>query len=281
MTARSFAERFFLEDISLRLALVLAVMIGATTAIYVFGLGYVTGTSDFWNYPVGDAEMMVTGWNYFVHDAWHWPLALTKMTQAPRGLNILFLDSIPLVSFVSKIVGSLTGMTKNPFGPWHLVLYILQCVFAVLIGRQLGLRSLSSAIGLALLCVSMHVFVGRRFKARSFRTCPDPALQEATGAQWDGHNFLGFGVLGLLVLGLLCGGKSSVGILRRHGVLVVASRAIRTLCAVESMVFGDASPLRLPNPAFALSGGGELPCDREVLLACRVRVGVLRGCPCW
>jgi len=67
-------------------------VLGTFVAWRVFGVGYLLGTSDFWSWPAGDASMMLTGWEYYVHEPWHWPLAHTFGTNGAAGTNILYLD---------------------------------------------------------------------------------------------------------------------------------------------------------------------------------------------
>lgn len=146
---------------SASLAIAVAGALGAYVAILTFGLGYLSGSSEFWSYPVGDAGMMMNGWRYLLADSWHWPLLHTRMTNTPWGVNILYLDSIPLVALISKLAHSLLGVARNPYGPWHLIIYVLQGVFAALLARRLQLRSLLASTGMALLCLSMNAFVMR------------------------------------------------------------------------------------------------------------------------
>lgn len=161
--AREHVDRLLTGDAPLLWSVVLSALLGAMAALHVFGAEYVAGTSEFWTYPVGDAAMMVTGWNHLIHDSWRWPLLRTTLSRGPVGVNVLYFDSIPLASLLSKVGYSFSGAAWNPFGAWHLIQYILQSVFGVLVGRRLGVRSWVGMTGLSLLAMSMSVFVLRYY----------------------------------------------------------------------------------------------------------------------
>lgn len=154
-------RRWLLRDAPACVVLGVAGLIGAVTALRAFGLSYVLGNGPFWSWPAGDAAMMLTGWNYFIHDQWHWPLALTLGRDPPQGINLLYLDAIPVVAFVGKLLRPILGTEWHPYGLWHGLLYVLQAIFAALVARRLGLRSLASGVSLALLALSTHVFLLR------------------------------------------------------------------------------------------------------------------------
>lgn len=138
-------------------------LLGAAVALRIFGLRYLLGTSAFWSWPVGDAAMMLTGWEYYVHEPWHWPLVHTYATNGPRGANLLYYDAIPLVAFVGKIVRGVIGGTWHPYGVWHFTEYVLQAVFAGVLARRVGIRGMLGGLGVAMLAVSSQAFLLRFF----------------------------------------------------------------------------------------------------------------------
>lgn len=154
-------RQWLLEDAPSWLVVALAALLGVVVGGQVFGLGYIAGTSEFWKWPAGDASMMLTGWEYYVHEPWHFPLAQTFGTNGPDGMNLLYMDAIPLVAFLGKIGRTLTGGTWHPYGLWHFALYVLQTVVATLAARRLGLRSVLGGLGVAMLALSMYAFLSR------------------------------------------------------------------------------------------------------------------------
>ena len=155
------ARRWALDEAPARVVLGVSALAGALLALRTFGLHYVLGNSAFWSWPGGDAAMMLTGWNYFVHEPWHWPLGQTYGTNGAAGINILYLDTIPLVAVLGKLGRSFFGGTWHPYGLWHAAVYVLQAVFATLLARTLGIKSLVGGLGVALLALSMHMFTQR------------------------------------------------------------------------------------------------------------------------
>ncbi len=328
-------RRVLLDRCPAPVVITLAGLLGAVIFLKLFGLGYALGTSDFWTYPAGDAEMALKGWRYYVHDGWHWPLGTTVRANAPEGVNILFFDAIPLVAMAGKLAVPLVGTEWHPYGAWHFAVYVLQGVLGACLARTLGVRSLLGGLGAAALCLSTTAFllrfyhvdldahflllwalvvyargtgpaaakIGREWAlvlvlallvqpylaamasliaaaahARLFASdrraavrsaaiaaasvaaawfavgyelrtptpaeaaefghaslnvastvlpyfsalapqLPSPSVQDATGGQWDGHNFLGAGVLVLALVALTAGRRELGAIARRHKAL--------------------------------------------------------------
>ena len=162
MTARRVrAAQLLFDDAPLWLVLVLSAALGCGLAVHAFGVKYVLGTSTFWSFPTGDAVTMLTGWNYFSHEGWHFPLTVTLATNPPDGVNIVYMDSIPLVAILAKLVVSVSGARFHPYGLWHCALYGLQCVFGALLARRLQMRGLLGGIACATLCVTTSAFMLR------------------------------------------------------------------------------------------------------------------------
>jgi hypothetical protein len=141
-------------------------VLGAIVALLGFGPGYVFGTSSFWDYPPTDFNSHVIGYRAYVHDAWHLPVFQTNALDAPAGLNILFMDSLPPVAFFAKVVRGLVPdflhtLWWNPFGAWQVLSYALQGLFAALVVRAAGQSSRLAQLCGAAVAISMSVFVLR------------------------------------------------------------------------------------------------------------------------
>jgi len=65
---------------STRVAIVTAALVGSAIFLQIFGFTYLLGTSHCRTHPHGDAAMTLMGWNYFIHDAWHW---LRRLDELP------------------------------------------------------------------------------------------------------------------------------------------------------------------------------------------------------
>lgn len=162
--------------------------LGAALALYVFGLPFILGTSAFWSYPVGDANMQLTGYRYFVTDAWHWPLLKTTLIGEPEGVNILQLDAIPLVAIAGKIWHGLSGRTVNLYGLWMLCCYALQGVLAVRLARAMGERGAIATLATSVVALSAPAFLLRFYHeglCAHFVVLWALALHFELGREWE------------------------------------------------------------------------------------------------
>jgi hypothetical protein len=143
----------------------LAAAIGALVSVVGFGPAYVLGTSPFWTYPPTDFSSHLVGWREFVQEPWTFPLLLSKRLDPPEGLDIVFLDSLPLVALVAKalrgiVPDGLRTMFLNPLGWWQVVSYAMQGASAALLARSLGAIR-RAQIAAAVVALSMPIFITR------------------------------------------------------------------------------------------------------------------------
>jgi hypothetical protein len=141
-------------------------LLGVLVAFLGFGPGYLFGTSSFWDYPPTDFNSHIIGYRAYVHDAWHMPLFHTNALDEPNGINLLFMDSLPPVAFLAKLVRGvvpdfLRTLWWNPFGAWQLLSYGLQGLFAALVVRAAGQPSRLAQLCGSAVAISMSVFVLR------------------------------------------------------------------------------------------------------------------------
>jgi hypothetical protein len=124
--------------------------------------GFLHGTGGRWAQPDNDSAAYVVAWNYYLNDAWRFPVFDVPGMGYPEGGSVLFIDALPLTAVLTKIVYSVTGARINPFGPWNLLTYILQGVFAARLMFALGVRSLPASLAASVLTVTCTGFM-RRF----------------------------------------------------------------------------------------------------------------------
>lgn len=141
-------------------------LLGAITALCVFGPGFVVGTSSFWDYPPTDFNSHVVGYRMYLLDDWRFPLFHTQTLEEPRGLNLLYMDALPLVALFAKLLkpivpSFLETMWFNAFGWWPVVAYGLQGAFGARLMRELvGPARVAELCGAAF-AVATPVFVLR------------------------------------------------------------------------------------------------------------------------
>ena len=137
-------------------------------ALAATGLAYATldtrfllGVGGRWEQPDNDTAAYMTAWNYFINDAWRFPIFSVPGMGYPEGGSVLFNDALPLTALVTKILYALTGLKINPFGFWNLLTYVLQGVFAARLMFALGARSLPASLTASILTVTCTGFMRR------------------------------------------------------------------------------------------------------------------------
>jgi hypothetical protein len=123
------------------------ICLGLIAFFAVCGLGILNTQNIAWLSHLDPAQHYL-GWAFFRNSPWSWPPGLNPSYGLEISSSIVFSDSIPLLAFLFK------PFTLAPifqyFGLWTLTCFILQAVFAWLIGglyiRNLFLRALLCAL---------------------------------------------------------------------------------------------------------------------------------------
>lgn len=131
------------------LAYGIALLIGLAVFAHLYPLGFLAGQGAY--FESGDAGQHVSGWQYFVADAWRFPFLKSTRLNHPVGTSVMFTDSIPLAALFFKSISSWLPKGFHYFGIWHLLVFALQGMAATFLLRSLGIRSLASAIAISLL----------------------------------------------------------------------------------------------------------------------------------
>jgi hypothetical protein len=118
-----------------------------------FGPGFLAGTSPYWHAPEGvrsessaDTATALSGYYYFVRDAWTLPLFQATKLGAPDGVNIVFTDSIPLVALLGRLLYRLTGQTINLYGAWTALCFVGSALSMTGLVAALGQRGVAAAL---------------------------------------------------------------------------------------------------------------------------------------
>jgi hypothetical protein len=122
---------------------------------------FLHGTGGKWLQPDNDSAAYLVAWSYFLGDSWRLPLFAIPHMGYPEGGNVLFIDALPLTALVTKILYAVTGLRVNPYGPWNLLTYVLQGVFAARLIYAAGARSLPAALAGCVLTVCTTSFMWR------------------------------------------------------------------------------------------------------------------------
>ena len=122
-------------------------------------LTFVLGTSPFWDAPSGipfrgppyDVSDTLIGYIGLLHAPWGWPLLLVPHLVPPDGTNIFWLDAVPAVSILGKLLVSLTGYEINILGLYQFLCLALPGVAMTTVLAVGGQRNLIAAIAATIL----------------------------------------------------------------------------------------------------------------------------------
>jgi hypothetical protein len=120
------------RDRSTATLLATSFLIGAVYCLNIFDISFLEGTSGFWLNSRGirgitgaDLSTALSGYYFFVRGPWELPLFHVDQLGAPRGVAIIFTDSIPVLAMVGRLIYRLTGEIANLFGWWTASCFIL------------------------------------------------------------------------------------------------------------------------------------------------------------
>jgi hypothetical protein len=152
-TPRAYIEEFFLRPRPLSLLLCGSFACAVAFCLWVFDIGFLLGTSPYWQAPRGlvgnswaDISTALSGYNYFVRDAWTLPLFQTSKLGAPDPVNIIFTDSIPIVAIFGRLLYRATGLLVNPYGVWTALCFAASALGMTGLVAMLGQRGIAAAI---------------------------------------------------------------------------------------------------------------------------------------
>jgi hypothetical protein len=130
----------------------LAFALGLAYAIILFGPGFALGTSDYWRLPQGaiggleDIKTAMSGYYWFVQDAWRWPLFHIVQANGADGANAALEDPVSILALVGKVIRSLTGSVVNLYPLWVVLCFALNAAALATLVRALGQRSVAAAL---------------------------------------------------------------------------------------------------------------------------------------
>ncbi len=125
----------------------LATVLALAFILQLYPLSFLAGSGLFFEQK--DAPQHVSGWLFYLHDSWHFPLLQTTRLNHPDGVNIAFTDSIPLAALVFKLFAAWLPAQFHYFGLWHALALLSQALAAVLLMRALGVRHLAGCLAAA------------------------------------------------------------------------------------------------------------------------------------
>ncbi len=140
---------------------VAAMLLGVGVTLYMMPLGVVFVTHPFLHPINGDPAQNIIGQRYFIADSWRWPLLLAKNLVPPNGVNVAFMDSIPLAVIPMKLIRGLLPPGAYPLYFWLALCWVLQPVAAVFALRGTGERRTFPSLAIAVISISIPTLLNR------------------------------------------------------------------------------------------------------------------------
>ncbi|HEV2610854.1 MAG TPA: DUF6311 domain-containing protein [Noviherbaspirillum sp.] len=121
-----------------------ASLLGIAFVLSIYPLAFLLGVSGF--FETADPANHVSGWLFYAEDEWRFPLLQTERLNHPEGVNIAFMDSIPLPAILFKFFSHYLPAGFHYFGLWHGVIFVSQALASNFLIRTLGHRHLVATI---------------------------------------------------------------------------------------------------------------------------------------
>lgn len=135
---------YITQEISAKKAILIASLFAILFLWFIFPFNFWVGNSGF--FEKIDASQHIAGWQFYAQDSWRFPLLQTTRVNAPDGINVAFMDSIPLAAVLFKMVIDFLPSHFHYIGIWHILVFMTQAVAASLLIRSLGAKSLLACI---------------------------------------------------------------------------------------------------------------------------------------
>jgi hypothetical protein len=194
----------------------LSLVLGAIYALSVFPLSLIAGNGPFWSFPRGtiagsgsgsadDLADPLVGYLYLMHAPWGLPLLHVSRLGGPSGTNIFWLDALPWVSLLGKLLFTLTGLQVNLLGAFVFLCFSLPGVAMTALLALGGQRSLVAALAATVMAeTAPFLWFGWGHLALSAQVLVIAALcSYAATIRWPTDRRVSFGWLALLELTLL------------------------------------------------------------------------------
>jgi len=147
---------------NVRTWLILAALLGFGQAMQLYSWDFIIGQGAFWQIPPPDTAQLLISLRYFEAEAWHWPLTHIATLGTPAGLSIAN-TGMPLIALLAKAVQPLFTDAVNPFGPYLVLIMVLQPVTMVWLLHEIGVRSRIGLLCGAVIALSFPAFLFRVF----------------------------------------------------------------------------------------------------------------------
>ncbi|MBV8891316.1 MAG: hypothetical protein JO266_04965 [Acidobacteria bacterium] len=157
-----YVRRVVLAELPAWQLLVLAAATGFIWAASIFDWNFIIGRSAFWQFPKGtisgseyDMAQVLVGYLYYVQSSWHLPLFNVSQLGTPTGTNVIFMDVVPVVALLGKLIHSITARAINIYGAYLFLCFSLPGVMMMLVLIAARVRYALAAVIAAIFSNSM------------------------------------------------------------------------------------------------------------------------------
>ena len=120
-----------------RVTAVICALLGMLSFVAIYGVAVLDFTYVDWLLPVGQKELDRTqhylGWVTYRNSAWHFPLGLMDGVNYPHLISVIYMDALPLFSFIFKILSPFLPENFQFFGLFGFLCFALQGYFSGLL----------------------------------------------------------------------------------------------------------------------------------------------------
>lgn len=130
-----------------KLMLSISGIIGIIIFIIIYGVAVLDVSNDGWLVnSTYDLSAHYIGWLYYRNSPWQFPIGLVDGIINKYSFSIIYMDSIPILALIFKILSPLLPSTFQYFGLYGLITFTLQSVFACELIFELTANSKASIL---------------------------------------------------------------------------------------------------------------------------------------
>lgn len=137
------------------IAYLIAAALGAYFSLVTFPVELLFPLTSHDGFTSMDLAQHIIGQRYFIADEWRWPLLTAGNLDTPNGINIAFVDAIPILAIILKSIRGILPESFHGIMLWYGISLALQPIAAVWCLRAAGEKRLIPAVCIAVisLCI--------------------------------------------------------------------------------------------------------------------------------
>lgn len=113
----------------------ISAVIGMLVFMFVFGVNILDISNDEWLLQGGDISQHYFGWLYYRKSDWKFPIGMIS-DMIDLDVSVIFMDSIPILALIFKLLSPILPATFQYFGIWGIVSYGLMGALAAAVLYQ-------------------------------------------------------------------------------------------------------------------------------------------------